>query len=612
VERLEHTPANGDSLKKAPMWPVRVAAVAGLVVVLFAAFRAGWTRIHTDFPNYYIGAVAARRHDSLRNLYDWTWYARQMSYAGIENQLGGYVPQTPATMLPVLPMARLRPLTAKRTWLVVNAVLLLIVIGILSRLTGVRWEYLTILLLCGYRSLTTNFVYGQYYIFLLFLLTLTLYTFARHRDGVSGFVCGATFGMKLYSGPILIYFAAKRAWASVLGMLAGAACVGGIAVWLFGWHEIAFYLTHVLPRTLEGNSADPYNVLTATPNMLLHRLFLREQQLNPYPAFDAPWLFFFLRTVAHLAPMVLVALGVAFRADAERGRDLAWVLITLVLVSASTANHTHILLLAPMAVLLQAASAPKALYLFASYSMLNLDFHTALRLKVWILLLLFLVVGYEYLRAIEIRWAGAALAAVALIAATDAQLRMKDYAAEPTGRLQQIARETGSLFSGYPVVTRCGLFYQSMFASGAGREGYVLRRLHDRRLEIFDFGGSALRPVAAPDGCGVEFERVAQGRSTFLRLDPLTSLTEAVAAPAERTGDGVVSPDGRWRVRVRETLTSRQLWLESLGGGEAKLLAGGRCNNDSPAWELDSSAVIFASDCGRAYGLPALYRAPVK
>jgi Tol biopolymer transport system component len=118
--------------------------------------------------------------------------------------------------------------------------------------------------------------------------------------------------------------------------------------------------------------------------------------------------------------------------------------------------------------------------------------------------------------------------------------------------------------------------------------------------------------VADADGCGIDFEHVAHGRSTFLRLDPLTSRTEAAAAPANRRPDeAVISPDGKWRVRVRETATSEQLWLEDSAGGEARELAGGSCNNHSPAWELDSSAVIFASDCGRAYGLPALYRAPV-
>jgi len=556
--------------------------------------------------------VAARHHASLPDLYDWTWFARQMNYAGIENQLGGYVPQSPATMLTLIPLAGFPPLTAKRIWLVLNLVLLLAVIGILARMTGVRWEYLTILLLCGYRSLMTNFIYGQYYIFLLFLLTLTLYTFARKHDSLSGFLCGATFAMKLYPGPLLVYFVARRAWMGVLGMVAGAACVGGVALLLFGWSGLTFYLTHVLPRTLEGNSVDPFNLLTTTPNMLLHRVFLREAGLNPHPAFESPWLFFFMRTATQLGPVVFAALGVASKADPDRRRDLAWIVILLLVISASAATHTFILLLAPMAVLLRGASLPKTLYLFASYSILNLFPPPELFLKIWTLLLLFFVVGYDYLRAIEMRWAMIALAAVGLISAMDAQRRMKDYAAEPTGRYQQIAAEPGALFSGYPVVTRCGMFYQSMMSSGAGREGYVLRRLHDGRLDTIDFGGNELRPLAAGDGCGIEFEHVAHGRSTFLRLDPLTLRTEPVAPPASQNPyDWVVSPDRKWRVQVRETATSQQLWLGDTTTGKAKELAGGSCNNHSPAWELDSSAVIFASDCGRAYGLPALYRAPV-
>jgi hypothetical protein len=490
--------------------------------------------------------------------------------------------------------------------------MLLAVIGILARLTGVRWEYLTILLLCGYRSLMTNFVFGQYYIFLLFLMTLTLDSFARNRDRLSGFLAGATFALKLYPGPLLIYFAAKRAWSSVFGMMAGAACVGGVALLLFGWSGIAYYLTHVFPRTMEGNSVDPYNSLTATPNMLLHKLFLREAGLNPHPVFDAPWLFFFLRTAMQPGLVVFAALGVVWRADPDRRRDLAWMLILLVLISTSTATHTYILLLAPMAVLLRGASLLKTLYLFGSYSMLNLFPPPGLFLKIWTLLLLFFVVGYDYLRAIEMRWAVGALAAVILISAMDAQHRMKDYEAEPARRHQAIAVEPGALFSGYPVVTRCGIFFQGMTDARSRRAGYVLRRLHDGRLDTFDFGGNELRPVAAGDGCGIEFEHVAHGRSAFLRLDPLTGRTEAAAAPADgKAEDGVVSPDGKWRVRVRETATSEQLWLESTASGETKQLAGGSCNNHSPAWELDSKAVIFASDCGRAYGLPALYRALV-
>ena len=592
----------------------RVLALVGFAVILSTAFRAGWTRIYTDFPNYYIAAVAVRHHEPLPNLYDWTWFARQLSYAGIENQLGGYVPQSPATMLPIVPMAGFPPLTAKRIWLAFDLILLAAVIVILARITGIRWEYLALLLLCGYRSLMTNFIYGQYYIFLLFLMTLTLDSFARNRHRLSGFVTGAAFALKLYPGPLLIYFGVKRAWSSVIGMIAGAACVGAIAVLLFGWNGIGYYLTHVLPRTLEGNSVDPYNALTTTPNMLLHKVFLREAGLNPHPIFDAPWLFFFGRTAMQLGLVVFAALGVAWKADPDMSRDLAWLLILLVLISPSAGVHTYILLFAPVAVLLPGASLIKGLYLIATYSVLNLTPPPGLFLKVWVMFLLFFVVGYDYLRVIRMPWATAALAAVIIISAADAQLRMKGYRAEPVGRgYQEIAVERGALFSSYPVVTRCGIFYQGMSDGRTGRSAYVLRWLHDGRIGTFDFGGNELHPVGEGAGCGIEFEHVARGRSTFMRLDPLTSTTQALPSPAPSAGSDVLtSPDGKWRVQVRETATSQQLWLESTAGGEARQLAGGNCNNSSPAWELDSSVVIFASDCDRAFGLPALYRAPVR
>src|SRR5437588_12907354 len=118
-------------------------------------------------------------------------------------------------------------------------------------------------------------------------------------------------------------------------------------------------------------------------------------------------------------------------------------LVMPLLVFARTATYTYILLLIPMAVLLRGSLLPKTLYLFASYSILNLFSPPALFLKIWTLLLLFFVVGYPYLRAIEMRWAMVALAALCVISAMDAQCRMKDYAAEPTGRSQQVAVDPG-------------------------------------------------------------------------------------------------------------------------------------------------------------------------
>jgi hypothetical protein len=579
---------------------------------MLTAFRAGWTRLSTDFPNYYTAAMATRHREPLRSFYDWTWFARQMNYAGIENQLGAYTPQTPLTMLPMMALTSVPPQTAKRVWLTIDLVMLAATIAILARTTAIRWEYLAVLLLCGYPSLRSNFLFGQYYIFLLFFITLALDAFVRKRDDASGFLSGATFALKLYTGPLVLYFAARRAWWSVLGMVAGSAFLGALALSWFGWSDTAYYLTHVLPRTLEGGSIDPYNFGVPALSTLLHKLFMREAELNPNPAFEAPWLFFFLRTAVQLGLVVFATLGLASKSDPDRRHDFAWFLILMVLLSSSTASYTYILLFTPIVLLLRNASLPRSVYLVATYVLMNLNPWPALFSKVWILLLLFFVAGHPYLRAIGWRWVTAAVVAVLLISSADAQHRLYDYQAEPARRYAELAVEPGALFSGYPAITRCGLFFQGMADYRTGRSGYVLRWLHDGHIEWLDFGGNAFHPVANGPGCEIAFELVTHGRSTRMRFDPLTSRAEALPALRSVTvPDTLASPNGKWRVRSRETATSTQLWLEDVAGGRKRELAGGNCNNFSPAWELDSSAVIFASDCGRAFGLPALYRAPV-
>jgi Tol biopolymer transport system component len=70
-----------------------------------------------------------------------------------------------------------------------------------------------------------------------------------------------------------------------------------------------------------------------------------------------------------------------------------------------------------------------------------------------------------------------------------------------------------------------------------------------------------------------------------------------------------VSPDGIWTAYEVTQGGPTQIWIRNRLTAETRLLTGGDCNNTAPAWELNSKAVLFASDCSRAFGLPAIYRA---
>jgi len=69
-----------------------------------------------------------------------------------------------------------------------------------------------------------------------------------------------------------------------------------------------------------------------------------------------------------------------------------------------------------------------------------------------------------------------------------------------------------------------------------------------------------------------------------------------------------VSPDGQWLAYSRQSGGVWNLWLRRMNSGDEGRVTSADCNDVSPSWESDSRTLLFSSDCGRAFGLTALYR----
>jgi hypothetical protein len=580
-------------------------ALLALLFFLATPFRRGWRELNTDFPNYYTAAVLVRQGQPLRNYYDWTWFQRQMNYAGVESQLGNYNPHTPLTAMPLVGLTGLAPLRAKHVWLLCNLGFLAMTVLLLSRLTRFRVEQVWLLAFCGYFSLRTNFLFGQYYVFLLMLLTLTFDCMNRGRHAISGVLAGLAFGLKLYGGPFLLYFVAKRNWKAVFGMIATVACLAGVAVALFGWSDVAYYATQIFPRSLETGAIDPYNPGVPTLSTMLRHFLVREPELNPRPLWEAPWAFFFLRTFVTVSVVILVFLGVALKPSAER-RDFAWFVIAVILLSTNSASYTFILLLLPLVLLLEDSPPWQRTFFIGSYVLLTAPLGlSALFPKVWLLIVLFVLLGWQRWRSLPRKWFVGATVLATSIAFVDARQHLRAYAQEPGQHFERVAVEEGAIFSSYPAVSRAGIFYQSI-----SQNRYVLRWLHDSRDEELAFAGQAFHPFATTPGGPIYFELVAKGTSNMMQFDPTTRQTtiQVAQVPVDTTKP-VASPDGKWTVFSSSRNGPEQVWLRNLADGRETLVTGGNCNSSSPVWALDSKSIVFASDCGRALGLPALYRA---
>lgn len=661
---------------------VRVILFAFLALFFWKSFLPGWTQQTTDFPNYFTAARLVQQPTPLHLNYDWMWFQRQMDRAGIADQLGGYIPQTPLAMLPFIPLSSMAAQTAKRCWLVLNLLFLALTVHFLSLLTGYRRAWLWLLIFACWEPLRANFLLGQYYIFLLLLFTLSAYALARHRDTSSGVLAGIIFGLKLYGAPLLIWFAARRRWRAVIGMAVSSAFCISLALAVFGWRDVAYFATQILPRALQGETLNPFHPGNGTLSTLLRVTFMAEPELNPRPLINSPGAFFFLQPLVTLIVLALPLLSAA---------SLAWFLIALLLASPNTASYTFVVLALPVALLLQSSPRGRWPWLLIPYIAIGLPMPSAWTWafpRLWLLLALYTVALYNeagrgHWKAFRRKWILAVSIVIIDIAAASALLQIRAWKAEPGSTLAAISTPD-AIYSAFPVASPAGIVYQSI---AQGR--YLLRRRHNGTIETFAFPGQAFTPSVPDSGGPIYFELVAGGVSRIAAFDPDSGRTEMpplnlsdprapaishdgkllalvsgdalflfdgattrklqtpipAADPSFVPGDrGIVfsvstpqssqvyvfdldtggtreifsgkSPVARPSIspgQARLLFASRetgswQIWVADIPSRYASRLTGGNCNNSMPAWGSAPGQIVFASDCGRGLGLPALYR----
>src|SRR5215472_9159764 len=234
---------------------MRLRRVAFLWFVYDTAIPA-WNGPSSDFPNYYTAARLAIAREPLHLFYDWTWFQKRIDEAGFERQLGGYVPQTPVAMLPYIPLAGMSPLAARRVWVALNCVFLGGTLWMLAPITGLGIPELWLVAMAGYGTLRSNFALGQYYVFLLALLTAGVWLILRKREFAGGLLWGAALALKLYGGPLMVFALVKRRWRLAGGMfVVGAVALVGAVAW-FGRRDLEYFATAVLPRALGGEIID--------------------------------------------------------------------------------------------------------------------------------------------------------------------------------------------------------------------------------------------------------------------------------------------------------------------------------------------------------------------
>jgi len=262
------------------------------------------------------------------------------------------------------PLAGLDFKAATRAWLIANMALTLLCIGLLCsarpwRGDGLlnRWRVAWIVFMgLTFQPVLDNMWHGNISALIFACFGLSYWLLRRDRSFFAGLVLGVIVMLKFYPGLFFLYFAWRRNWSLVAGIIASSAAILALSLLTAGLPGNLAYFQMVLSE-LRGGGIPAFNNQSIS-GFLLHA-FTRGD-VNAWADVSVP----VSLTIARLA-LILATVGAAAWVLRRRPEsttnpilaqdfDLGLVIAVMLLTSPITWYHYYIWLLFPLVVLLDA------------------------------------------------------------------------------------------------------------------------------------------------------------------------------------------------------------------------------------------------------------------
>ncbi|CAN5422373.1 hypothetical protein BH10BAC4_BH10BAC4_13690 [soil metagenome] len=342
-------------------------------LIAFTAIRGvfpGWTKVHSDFANYYVAAKLVTEGTSLDTIYDNKWFQQEINKHGIDTQ-GKFAPFPPATAWVMIPLTPFTPLTAQRIMVLVNLIFITFGILLIKKITHLQFHQCAILIFGAGLGLANNIAFGQLYWIMTVFILLSIILIKKGYSIGGGMILSVFIAIKYF--PIVFiggYFvnsivSKNKSNARIQSGLKAvlAAAFTGLAIVaagliFFKGEVIKQFISSVLIPHLDGVlvGQGSYTFHFQSWESLLRNLFVKHSEFNPSPWIDWPagkTIFKILITVIVLGSMTMVLYSYRLaRGDKRRSVYLALpALAALVLLPASATYH-FILLIIPLVLIL--------------------------------------------------------------------------------------------------------------------------------------------------------------------------------------------------------------------------------------------------------------------
>ncbi|MFA5803954.1 MAG: glycosyltransferase family 87 protein [Melioribacteraceae bacterium] len=338
--------------------PPKYFSIILLIILGLFHFRYGiipaWSNLNSDFPNYYTSSKLLLDGKDLSKIYDDKWFQQKINEYGID-EIGKFSPFPPPTVFVMIPEALFNPLTAKRIYLLLNIIVLFFTALLFRKVSNFGFIMSMNFILLSGTALINNFLLGQFYLILLFLITLGYYFIKSEKEIMSGTFWGIGAAIKYFPLIFIPALLIKKKSKTVVTLLLVIFLINLIALFFFGVDLYIEFINKVFFSHLNGelSSQSKYAVQFQSWNSLLLNIFVYDPIENPIPLINSPFLLSFVKVFIYLFFISLSSYAmIKIRNDKQfisKGISLSCIIVFV--LSPASASY-HLLLLSLPALLL--------------------------------------------------------------------------------------------------------------------------------------------------------------------------------------------------------------------------------------------------------------------
>lgn len=308
--------------------------------------RPAWNNINSDFPNYYTSSRLLTEGKDLSKIYNDEWFAQQIKNYGI-NEKGKYSPFPPPTILVMTPFAFFDPITAKRIFIIVNLFILLWTAYVFKRISTFNYiNCLNIILLSG-AAIINNFLLGQMYLLLLFIVSLGYFYLRKDDAYPTGYLWGIGAAVKYFPIIYIPILVIKKKWKGLISLIITIILINLLTIIFTGIDIYAQFFNKVLFSHINGelSSQSKYAIQFQSWNSFLRILFIQDPIENKMPLINSPFAFSIARILIYTFFICITAFVIYRVKDNKNLLLYSSAILTLLLLVISPASATYHLLI---------------------------------------------------------------------------------------------------------------------------------------------------------------------------------------------------------------------------------------------------------------------------